>query len=61
MIESIIDVDILMNIKFKLPVTSKNKKRIYNFKEIYDFVFDRFRAVRQDFTILGKEKYLIYN
>jgi hypothetical protein len=45
-----------MNSKFKLPTNNKNKKRMFNFKEIYEFVYDRFKAVRQDFTINGISK-----
>ena len=43
----------LINTYFKLPQDKGNKKRMHDFGDIYEFVFDRFKAIRQDMTIIG--------
>jgi hypothetical protein len=50
LLEEIADVDKEKNSKFLLPHNSQK----HSFKEIYVFLFDRTRAIRQELVILGQ-------
>ena len=52
LVDQIVDTDIMLNTKYKLPLGSNNKKRMNTFTEVYDFINDRFKACRQDLTII---------
>ncbi|KAL4450898.1 hypothetical protein ABPG74_011740 [Tetrahymena malaccensis] len=53
LVNKILDANFYVNVPFKYPRDKQGKRRSHTFDDIYNFISDRFKAIRQDITILN--------